>query len=107
MKTENANLDSKNTQEQMQVPVFTIRDIDSDHLGTLAPSQDQISFFDIKELYDRAYAAKDEGRNDYKAKEMMAEAIKMDMAYRCQLARQSKYAKHSQMHDFKIISKAV
>ena len=72
------------------------------------PKVDQatLSFFDIKELYDRAYEALNAGRTDYKAKEMMALAIKMDMAYRCQLARKSSYKKCSQLEDFRITSKS-
>lgn len=66
--------------------------------------EDALSFFDVKEIYDRAYAALEDGRDDFKAKEMMAEAIKMDMRYRCQLSRQSRYKKPSQMNDFKIIT---
>ena len=84
---------TSNKQGQEQVPVFKITDVRQDPSKYVHPSQEVISFFDIKELYDLAYAAKEKGRDDYKAKEMMAEAIKMDMAYRCQLARHSKYKK--------------
>jgi len=67
----------------------------------------EISVFDVKELYDRAYDALNAGRDDYKAKEMMAQAIKMDMAYRCQLARKNTYQTRSQMHDFTITAQSV
>ena len=90
------------------VPVFAIKDIslerEDNSDADVQSDTAQVSFFDIKEMYDIAYNAINEGRSDYKAKEMMAQAIKMDMAYRCQLARQSKYKKQSQMNDFRIIS---
>jgi hypothetical protein len=72
------------------------------------PKVDQatLSFFDIKGLYDRAYEALNAGRTDYKAKEMMAEAIKMDMMYRCQIARKNTYNKCSRLEDFRITSKS-
>ena len=66
----------------------------------------EISFFDVKALYECAYEAVNAGREDYKAKEMMAQAIKMDMAYRCQLSRKSCYKKPSRLNDFRITSKS-
>ena len=69
----------------------------------------ELSYFEVKELYERAYEALNTGREDYKAKEMMALAIKMDIAYRCQLARKntcnSTYKKPSRLNDFHITSK--
>ncbi len=84
--------------------MFKIKDMDIEHQEAIQPDHALLSFLDIKELYDRAYAAVEEGREDYKAKEMMAEAIKYDMAYRCQLARRSNYKQKSQINDFRIIS---
>ena len=51
-----------------------------------------LSLFDVKELYDQAYAEKAKGTNGEEAfKELLAEAVKMDMAYRRQLAQASSY----------------
>lgn len=84
------------------IPVLNIEEAEQD---ITAPQTAELSFFEIKEIYDRAYAALEAGRDDYKAREIMAEAIKMDMAYRCQLARKSSYKKQSKLNDFKITSK--
>lgn len=90
-----------------KVPVFIIKDnpVESKFEPKAAP--EELSFFDIKQLYDTAYAALEAGRDDYKAKEIMSHAIKLDMAYRCQLARRNNYKKQSQMNDFRIISNPV
>ena len=63
-----------------------------------------ISFFDVKELYEQAYEALQINGECYKAKEVMAKAVKLDMLYRVQLARASRYQKHSKLHDFSITS---
>jgi len=99
----NSMIEETNTQKH--VPVFNIEDMDKQLQDNILPQTEAISFFDIKELYDRAYAALDKGDNSYKTKEIMAEAIKMDMAYRCQLARKSSYNKPSRLNDFHIITK--
>jgi hypothetical protein len=105
MKTKNTRTSNKHRQKQS--PIFKMNDTQQEKIGDFSPSQDPLSFFDIKELYDRAYAAVNEGRDDYKAKEMMAEAIKMDMTYRCQLERHSKYNKQSKINDFRVMSDAI
>lgn len=86
------------------IPMFKIKDMEIERQEIIQPDQAKLSFLDIKELYDRAYMAIAEGREDYKAKEMMAEAIKLDMAYRCQLARRANYKQQSKMSDFRIIA---
>lgn len=91
-------------QNKEVIPVFKIIDMDHSQSGDIDVLAEKISFFDVKELYDRAYDVINSGRQDYKAKEMMAEAIKMDMAYRCQLARKSKYKKYSRLDDFRVIT---
>lgn len=51
----------------------------------------QISLFDVKELYDRAYALKDKAYDTsaYDFKDALTQAVKLDMAYRQQIAQQS------------------
>ena len=51
--------------------------------------QPEISVFDVKELYDMAYdfEKSDEG----KFKTLLAEAVKLDMVYRRQLAQQAMF----------------
>ena len=93
---------TKNNTNENYIPVFNTEQTDQD---VTAPQTAKLSYFEIKEAYDRAYDAIEAGRDDYKAKEIMAEAIKMDMTYRCQLARQSSYKKQSKLNDFKITSK--
>ena len=63
---------------------------------------DSISFLDVKELYEHAYEALQTNGECYKAKEIMAQAVKLDMLYRIQLSRSSRYQKHSKLHDFSI-----
>ena len=48
-------------------------------------NQNDISFFDVKELYDSAFAAKDQGRVK-RFNALLAQAEAMDAAYRQQLA---------------------
>lgn len=99
MKMKNITINNAN---KNYIPVLNTEATEQD---ITAPQTAELSFFDIKEMYDRAYTAIEAGRDDYKAKEIMAEAIKMDMAYRCQLARKSTYKKQSRLNDFKITSK--
>lgn len=48
----------------------------------------EVTFFDVKELYDAAYAEKAKGRVSIKRfKKLMAKATLMDMAYRAQLSK--------------------
>ncbi len=95
---------------QAQVPVFDNKGHDAlkDHqTGAQKDTmEDKISFFDVKDLYDRAYAALDSHPEEYKTKEIMAEAIKFDMLYRCQLAQQNNYNPKSKINDFRIIQDA-
>lgn len=51
----------------------------------------EISLFDVKELYDAAYAIKDVAHPNsaHEFKEALAKAVKLDMAYRRQIADQS------------------
>jgi len=51
---------------------------------------EEISLFDVKELYDAAYELKDKANENsaHQFKEALANAVKLDMAYRRQLAKQ-------------------
>ncbi len=46
-----------------------------------------LSFFDVKEVYDRAYSVKEADEVQFHA--LLAEAVKMDLAYRRQLREKS------------------
>jgi hypothetical protein len=49
-------------------------------------NQDEISFVDVKELYDAAYAEKAKAKVNLKRfKSLIAKAERMDVAYRAQL----------------------
>lgn len=55
----------------------------------------EISFFDVKELYDAAYAEKAKDRVDLKKfQSLMSRAMRLDQAYRLQLAT-DKIVKHA------------
>lgn len=63
----------------------------------------EISVFDVKELYDLAYAEKDNGDSGAIAfKKILAEAVKLDLAYRRQLAKKSIYKDTSKLKNFKM-----
>jgi len=52
--------------------------------------QKEISVFDVKELYDAAYAAKEyNAKNEATFQELMAKAVQMDLEYRRQLSQKS------------------
>lgn len=52
----------------------------------------EISLFDVKELYDAAYAEKEKARVNLKRfKQLMAKATLLDMAYRAQLSKQKAF----------------
>ena len=52
----------------------------------------EISFFDVKEMYDAAYAEKEKGRVNMKRfQKLMAHATLLDMAYRAQLSKQKSF----------------
>jgi|GEM_PF-4616713 len=53
--------------------------------------EQDISLFDVKDLYDRAYAIKDMAYNDsaHDFKDALAMAVKLDMQYRQQIAQEN------------------
>jgi hypothetical protein len=69
--------------------------------ATTQPQQTELSLLDVKELYDRAYEEKaKDGENSEKFKKILAEAVKLDLAYRRQLARNASYKEPSKMKSF-------
>ena len=65
-----------------------------------------LSFFDVKEIYDLAYAEKENGPNGEEAfKKLLAEAVRMDIAYRRQLGKQAMYKDRTKERNFRSASK--
>lgn len=56
-------------------------------------TQTELSVFDVKELYDLAYSYKADDNAKFKA--VLAEAVKLDMAYRRQIEKKMPYAAQS------------
>lgn len=84
------------------VPVFLPVNMEQP-MATEAKTQEnnaELSLFDVKELYDRAYAEKEGGAED-KFKAILAEAVKLDLAYRRQLSKNAVYKDPAQIKKFK------
>lgn len=82
----------QNTQDVF-VPVFANINTDS-HVVT-----DDISLLEVKDMYDKAYEVKDQNGDVFK--ELLAEAVKMDLAYRRQLTKKVAYKDPKQKMSFK------
>ncbi|MCI5061225.1 MAG: hypothetical protein MRY79_09205 [Alphaproteobacteria bacterium] len=54
---------------------------------TIYKEHTELSVFDVKELYDHAYAQKE--HSEFHFKQLLQEAIQMDLLYRRQLAKKS------------------
>lgn len=60
--------------------------------GNNMTKEKELSIFDVKELYDKAYEAKEYGaKNEDVFQELLAKAIKIDMEYRQQLAKKTSF----------------
>lgn len=85
------------------VPVFLPHKMEQP-MANDATTQGQeisLSLFDVKELYDLAYAEKDKsGEIADSFKKLLAEAVKMDLAYRRQLSKASVYKDHTKLKNF-------
>lgn len=57
----------------------------------------ELSIFDVKELYDLAYDIKAKDGDDARFKQVMAEALQLDMAYRRQLAQKIDYKEQKEI----------
>lgn len=110
MKTIN---DTTVTKEQLfrsaMVPMFLLPNMEQP-MANDAKTQEQntdISLFDVKELYDLAYAEKAKGaEGDESFKTILAEAVKLDMAYRRQLSKNSVYKDHKELKNFNKATKS-
>jgi len=68
------------------VPIFAVDEkniVVCEDTMEIKTDEQEICVLDVKELYDAAYDAKGD---DIRFKALMAEAVKLDMAYRKQLA---------------------
>lgn len=85
------------TQNQQTQDIFApvFANIDT---GT-AVVADDISLLEVKDLYDTAYSAKEQDERIFKA--LLAEAVKMDLAYRRQLTKKVAYKDPKQKNTFK------
>ena len=78
------------------------------HDATTQEQQAQPSLLDVKELYDLAYAEKDKGAAGEEAfKTILAEAVKLDLAYRRQLTKDAMYQEPSKLKTFDDASEGV
>lgn len=64
-----------------------------------------LSVFDVKELYDLAYAEKAKGA-EAGFKTLLAEAVKLDMLYRRQLAKMASYKDLTKIKKFETATKS-
>ena len=81
--------------EQVDVPMFIVSE------NQTSESKQEISMFDVKDLYDRAYAAKEQGvRGKAIFKKLLAAAVKLDLAYRRQLAQGAMFKDKSKQINF-------
>ena len=86
------------------VPMFTPSNMEQPMADKAKTQQQQaeLSLLDVKEMYDLAYAEKD--TNEQKFKTILAEAVKLDLAYRRQLANNASYKEPSKMKNFTKVS---
>ena len=81
--------------EQVDVPIFIVSE------DQTSESTQEISMFDVKDLYDRAYTAKDESVHGKAIfRELLAQAVKLDLAYRRQLAQGAMFKDRSKQINF-------
>lgn len=85
------------------IPVFMPVNMEQPmaYKATTQPQQAEISLLDVKELYDRAYDEKaQKGTETEDFKLMLADAVKMDLAYRRQLTKNAVYKDTTQQKTF-------
>lgn len=84
--------------EQSDVPMFIVPD---NQENQTSEATQEISMFDVKDLYDRAYVAKNQGiRGKAIFKKLLAEAVKLDLAYRRQLSQGAMFKDKSKQINF-------
>lgn len=107
MKTKETEMNTENTMTgqaiYQNVPMFMPTKMEQPMANTnktqSEPMTAELSVFDVKELYDLAYAEK--GTNEAKFKELLAEAVNLDLIYRRQLALKAAYKDKTQLKTFK------
>ncbi len=108
MKTTNDNTETKvQLLRGITVPMFLPTSVEQPMANDVttpkenAVQQAAVSLFDVKELYDLAYAEKAKGTEGVNAfKKILAEAVKLDLAYRRQLSKNSAYKDHTELKNF-------
>ncbi len=79
-----------NTQANNITPMF--KPVFEEKQDNIMANKENISIFDVKELYDAAYEAQEYGaEGETMFQTLIAKAIKMDMAYRQQLAEDTNF----------------
>lgn len=94
------------------VPVFMPSNMEQPMANDTTTQEQQatLSLFDVKELYDLAYEEKAKGEAGEEAfKKILAEAVRLDLAYRRQLNQKSSYKDSTKLNNFKeaTIAKAI
>lgn len=78
------------TQANNITPMF--KPVFSEKQENIMANKEEISVFDVKELYDAAYAAQEYGAEGEEIfQSLIAKAVQMDMAYRQQLAKKTNF----------------
>ena len=109
MTTNEQNLTPAQTFRAHIVPMFMPANMEQPMAKKAAtqPQQAELSLLDVKELYDLAYAEKDKGAEGEAAfKKILAEAVKLDLAYRRQLTQAATYKEPSKLKNFGTASEA-
>ncbi len=84
------------------IPMFKPKPLqEAAEKGTKQPLKDsEYSFLDVKEIYDQAYERRAEYGEDAAFKELLAQAVKRDMAYRRQLNARASYKERTTIKSF-------
>jgi hypothetical protein len=109
MTTIERNLTPAQTFRAVIVPMFKLDNMEQPMAkkATTQLQQAELSLLDVKELYDLAYSEKDKGAEGEAAfKKILAEAVKLDLAYRRQLTKDAMYKEPSKLKNFETASEA-
>lgn len=90
-------------EENNVIPMFTPKPLqEAVDKGNKQPLKGtEYSFLDVKEIYDQAYERRAECGEDAAFKELLAQAVKRDMAYRRQLNARASYKERTTVKSFK------
>ena len=104
--TNDTDLSHAQTYRAAVAPMFLPADMEQPMADDNAETQEQeiaVSLFDVKELYDLAYAEKAKGKEGADSfNKILAEAVKLDLAYRRQLAKEASYKDKTKLKNFKV-----